>query len=451
MKLISGFCHPFLSAILIFYMAVVNANGTNPELVFEDHGFVNPFTGGVAWETDLNTEVLSMEWDYIGLSEVLPLCSGDFDWTTVDNFLMRVSSRGHQAILRPVVFGPGYGDENFAPNDLSTNTFTYAGLSYDNPAWDEQSVQDCILKFIDAFALRYKNDQRLAYIQMGIAGLWGEHHLDGGPYTASSFPSHAFQKTMISHYLNGFGDTSSDLITSLSLDSTQSHGFFITNDPTFDAMRVGFFDDSLLIANHNGINNWRQETAPATQLALHKQHGWGGEAYWTGCNSNGSWAIPPNDCGNGESLDVQAERLGLNYMLGSPAFEDGNISAQTLLTASQMMGYKFTATHVVRLNSSSINVTVKNTGNAFSPYKIEVCTSQGCGGDLSTLTPDSSIIVTVPATNSATQVLFLTSPRVNPMSSQKIRWSNANANDAIATLTVVINDADDLIFSNGFE
>jgi len=449
MKFISAYCHTFLWVVLLFNLETVYANGNNSELAFEDHGFVNPFTGGVAWETDLNTDVLSMEWSFIGLSDVLTNCSDDFDWSTVDSFLTRVNSRGHQAILRPIVFGPGYGNENYAPRDLETRTFIYEGAFYDNPIWDDQSVQECILKFIDGFALRYKNDQRVAYIQMGLAGLWGEHHLDGGPYLASSFPSHAFQKTMISHYLDGFGGTSSDLLVSLSLDSAQSHGFFITNDTTFDNVRLGFFDDSLLIANHNGNNNWRQEVAPATQLALHKQHGWGGEAYWTGCNSNGSWTTPPNDCGNGESLGAQAVRLGLNYMLGSPAFENGVISAQTLLTASQMMGYKFTATNVVRLDSNNIEVTVENTGNAYCPYKVEVCTSQGCNGDLSTLAPGTNVSLTIPATNSATQTLFLTSPRLSSASTQKIRWSNANANDAMATLTVVIND--DEIFSNSFE
>lgn len=451
MLLMGKFFNRFIWVILFVNLGTVDANGNPPVLTFADHNYVNPFTGGVAWETTLNTDVLSMEWDYIGLSEVLPLCSGAFDWTMVDDFLVRVALRGHQAILRPIVFGPGYGVGNYAPADLSINTFSYEGTLYDNPAWDEQPVQDCIVKFIDAFAVRYKNDRRVAYIQMGLAGLWGEHHLDGGPYTASSFPSFTFQKTMISHYLSGFGDTSSDLLASLSLDSAQVHGFFSSNDTSFDSERLGFFDDSLLVANHNALNNWRQEIAPATQLTLHKQHGWGGEAYWNGCNSNGSWTTPPNDCGNGETLGDQAERIGLNYMLGSPAFEGGTIPEVTLLTASQMMGYKFTATNAVRLDSANIEVTVENTGSAFCPYKVEVCTSQGCGGDLSTLIPGASVMVSVPASAAESQILFLISPRLGSMSPQKIRWSNASADDAMATLTVVITEQMDDIFSDGFE
>ena len=137
-------------------------------------------------------------------------------------------------------------------------------------------------------------------------------------------------------------------------------------------------------------------------------------------------------------------------MLGSPAFDNNGISAATLLTASQLMGYKFTATAVNRLDANNILVTVENTGAAHSPYKVEVCTVQGCAGDLSTLAPGTDVVLAVSATMTVSQTLFLTSPRLNPLSSQKIRWSNASADDTAATLTVTVSDTD-LIFEHGFE
>jgi hypothetical protein len=440
-----------LSVLLMILMACcAQANRGSGGLVFADHDYVNPFTGGVAWETSQNSDVLSMEWAFIGLSEVLPSCAGPFDWSSVDDFLNTVDARGHQAILRPVVFGPGYGTGNFAPADMLTNDFLYEGTIYQNPDWADMSVQSCVLTFIDAFALRYKDDQRIAYIQMGLAGLWGEHHLDGGPYTASSFPSFTFQKTMISHYVTGFGTTGDSLLTALSLDATQAHGFFGSGDQTLDGERFSFFDDSLLITNHNDVNNWRQDPIPAAQLAVHKHHGWGGEAYWSGCNSNGSWAIPPYDCGNGETLHDQALRIGLNYMLGSPAFTGGQLNAAQLLAANQQMGYKFTATAASRTDVDQVSVTVENTGVAHSPYPVAVCTSEGCAGDLSTLAPGTQVMIEVPATADATQVLFFSSPRLNPASALKIRWSNAGANGLNATLSVVVNPAD-VIFADGFD
>lgn len=424
--------------------------GTSTPLFFENHGFVNPFTGGVAWETSQNADVLAMEWAFVGVSDVLPLCAGPFDWASVDNFLATVASRGHQAILRPVFFGPGYGLGSYAPADLPVSDFIYDGETFDNPRWDLVPTQECVLQFIDAFATRYKSDSRVAYIQMGLAGLWGEHHLDGATYTVANFPSIGFQKTMIRRYLDGFGNTSSDLLSSLSLDSAQEHGFFGSNDTSFDAERIGFFDDSLLTVNHGAPGNWRQQPDPAEQLSLHKRHGWGGEAFWTGCNSNGSWVLPPNDCGNGEGLGAQAERIGLNYMLGDPAFRDGLFSAGELLETSQRLGYKFTATEAARQDAGHLAVTVRNTGAAYCPYKVEVCTDDGCGGDLSTLEPGAEVVVSVPATASASQVLFFTSPRLAPTSSQKIRWSNVGADGFAGTLSVVV-DAAEQIFADGFE
>ena len=424
--------------------------GTPTHLAFEDHDFVNPFTGGVAWETSQNADVLAMEWAFVGVSEVLPLCAGSFDWASVDSFLATVAARGHQAILRPVFFGPGYGIGNFAPADLPVADFTYDGATYDNPVWNLVATQDCVVKFIDAFAARYEGDLRVAYIQMGLAGLWGEHHLDGATYTDANFPSIAFQKTMIRHYLDGFGGTSSDLLSSISLDAAQQHGFFGSSDTTFDTDRVGFFDDSLLIASHSAPGNWRQGTHPAEQLALHKRHGWGGEAFWNPCNMNGLWVVPPHDCGNGETLGAQADRLGLNYMLGSPAFEGGMHSASDLRTASQLMGYKLTAIEATRQDAEHLAVTVKNTGAAYAPYKVEVCTEQGCGGDLSTLAPGDDVVVSVPASASEMQVLFFRSPRLDPTSPQKIRWSNVGADGGAATLTVVVLSMEE-IFADGFE
>ncbi|MEM8930212.1 MAG: hypothetical protein AAGE94_03510 [Acidobacteriota bacterium] len=429
---------------------VTTRGGTSTHLAFADHAYVNPFTGGVAWETTMNADRLSMEWAFIGVSDVLPLCAGAFDWTVVDTFLANVASRGHQAILRPVFFGPGYVLENYAPSDLAVADFHYGVDTFDNPRWDLASTQTCVLKFIDAFAARYKHDLRVAYIQMGLAGLWGEHHLDGGPYTASSFPSTAFQKTMISRYLSGFGSTSSDLLVSISLDAAQAHGFFSSPDATFDHERVGFFDDSLLIANHKAAGNWRQQQHPVDQLLLHKRHGWGGEAYWTGCNEDGSWVVPPNDCGNGESLGDQAARLGLNYMLGHSAFASGHYSSAALLAASQQLGYKFTATAATRQDAGHVAVTVENTGVAQCPYRVQVCTAEGCAGDLSTLAPGISAVVIVPASVAASQDLFFRSPRLDPNSALKIRWSNVGADGPTGTLTIVVDSAVE-IFTDDFE
>ena len=50
---------------------VITDAGPNTRLfTFADHGFVNPFTGGVAWETSENADVLAMECAFVGLTDV---------------------------------------------------------------------------------------------------------------------------------------------------------------------------------------------------------------------------------------------------------------------------------------------------------------------------------------------------------------------------------------------
>ncbi len=95
--------------------------GTSTFLDFEDHAYVNPFTGGVPWADGQVTDAIAMEWAFVGVSEVLPHCTGAFNWMFVDDLLTDIAGRGHQAILRPVFFGPGYG--NFAPDGMPVTDF----------------------------------------------------------------------------------------------------------------------------------------------------------------------------------------------------------------------------------------------------------------------------------------------------------------------------------------
>jgi hypothetical protein len=78
-------------------------------LDYAPHGEVNPFTGVVAWSTDRMPSSISMEWAFVGLSDVLPSCDAptNLDWSSVEAALSEHAARGHQTILRPVTIGPG--------------------------------------------------------------------------------------------------------------------------------------------------------------------------------------------------------------------------------------------------------------------------------------------------------------------------------------------------------
>lgn len=418
-------------------------------LTYQDHALINPWTGVVAWETASMATSFGMEWLYIGLGEVLPTCSGDFDWTDIATRLNSIAARGHTAILRPITVGPGYDDAKHTgshiPTDMTTSDIDYCGATYRNPRWDLAATTTCIDKFIDAFGAKYKNDNRVAYVQMGLVGLWGEHHLDTIAYTAQNFPTATQQRDMIIRYVNAFGNTASSISLSISLDSTQSQGVFGQYTAALLSYRFTLFDDTLLETGHNAAQNWRQEAVPAATQAARNKYGYGGEFAWPLCNQNGAWAMGAMDCGSGESLANQAARVRLNWVLGSPAVADGagGVTAAQVKAGSKLIGYKFAITEVLAVGSTSVTVTVINKGTGFSPYTVQVCASVvsgspgNCAGDLSTLAPSATVTVTVAValTSTSKAVLFtLSSPRLP--TTTKMLWSNSAVDTTTGVLTV---------------
>eukprot|EP01129_Flabellula_baltica_P001500 TRINITY_DN1142_c0_g1_i1.p1 TRINITY_DN1142_c0_g1~~TRINITY_DN1142_c0_g1_i1.p1 ORF type:complete len:419 (+),score=74.21 TRINITY_DN1142_c0_g1_i1:704-1960(+) len=366
------------------------------DFTYEKHDYINPWTGAVAWTTTNRPTLLSMEWIYLGVEQVLPTCSGSFDWSPLDNQISDISSRNHQVIVRPIFYGPGYGSGSYVPSDMPQITLSYEGDSFVSPDWSSSMTRECVFKFIDAFCDRYKSSSDIAYVQMGLVGLWGEHHIDSVPYTSSNFPSASLQQDIILRWISGMGSSSSSISLGISLDSTQEHGAFVDN--TLDGRRFHFFDDTLLIENHDDPSNWRQEAVPTTEREARSQYGYGGEVFWGGCNSDSSWAVSPNDCGNGETMAEQGARLKLNYFLGSNAFETSSgRSNNQILTVSKSIGYDFWIRSISQ--GSTTEIEVCNEGVAYSPYLVQVCVSSStsgenkqCQGDLSTLAPGGCTI-----------------------------------------------------------
>jgi len=83
------------------------------------------------------------------------------------------------------------------------------------PDWTHQELQDFTLEFYTAFAARYDDDPRLAFLQTGF-GLWAEYHIYDGPFILGvTFPSKAFQTLFFQH----LGNTFDKLPWSVSIDA----------------------------------------------------------------------------------------------------------------------------------------------------------------------------------------------------------------------------------------
>ena len=336
------------------------------------------------------------------------------------------------------------GKGNYKPRGMPFRRLQYDGKIFKNPKWEKRSVKRCVMAFIEAFAARYRDNKQVAVVQMGLFGLWGEHHLDiAAPYNGKNFPPPRDQANYIKAFLEGFGERPSDVTCGISLDSTQSHGPF-EDFPELLGRRFHFFDDTLLEINHGSANNWRQDALPTKARLVQQEFGMGGEFFWSGCNSNGDWSRDPYDCGNGESLSDQAARLHVNYVLGSPAVTDGKSDAASVLGGSRSIGWELAVRDVEAVGDSQLKVTISNPGIAPLPQQASICATTQRGSDLSCtaislLVPGASETITIEVTIGST--IYLSIRMTRRFSRQQAPlFSNAGVSKVHRDLEVDLGD-----------
>jgi hypothetical protein len=126
----------------------------------------------------------SLTWSYFGLSEVMtdPDDCGHLDWTVVDKVLNETASYGNRAAIRFCLEYPGDPGGGHPGNAIpacfagKVPTRTDAVWNTQSPDYDNPFLLDSLPKFIAAYGARYDGDPCLAYVQLGLVGLWGEWH-----------------------------------------------------------------------------------------------------------------------------------------------------------------------------------------------------------------------------------------------------------------------------------
>jgi hypothetical protein len=231
------------------------------------------------------------------------------------------------------------------------------GLTTSFPDWRSPVLQQFVLEFFTAFAERYDDDPRLAYLQVGF-GLWGEYHIYDGPNViGQQFPSKTFQESFMRHL-----DVELDALHwSISIDAgDDSYGPF-QSTPQLLQLAFGLFDDSFMIQEHAGYNasmwdefahDTRMHTSPA-----------GGELSYA---SDFDQAHALDVAGMyGRTFETLAREYALTYMIGNdqPDFQtDARIKA-----AGMAIGHRFRIT-ALRTSGQRAEVEVENTGIAPIAY-----------------------------------------------------------------------------------
>ena len=135
----------------------------------------NPYKGFVPFIGKYNLES-SMEFFYIALNKIL-ISKNDIIWDEFENKLDEIFQRNHTAIVRIFIDYPTL--EFGLPLYLKSRVklFKYdefgGGIELD---YNNDFLIDELIKFINIFGKKCDGDNRIAFIQCGLIGHWGEWH-----------------------------------------------------------------------------------------------------------------------------------------------------------------------------------------------------------------------------------------------------------------------------------
>ncbi|MEM4445544.1 MAG: hypothetical protein QXJ21_09380 [Thermofilum sp.] len=122
----------------------------------------------------------TMEFAIIPVNSVVK-CSGSayyFDFTYLENLLDEVADRGHQVVLRFYFDYPSLPSgipQCLIEEGLRVRVYEDYGGGL-SPNYDDPRLVKLMVELIRELGLRYDGDPRIAFIQVGLLGFWGEWH-----------------------------------------------------------------------------------------------------------------------------------------------------------------------------------------------------------------------------------------------------------------------------------
>ena len=133
----------------------------------------------------------------------------NIDWSVFEETLRNAEECGQKLAFRIMCCGTG-GRYHYSPAWLKEDG--YAGYEYargDGPThWapdlDDSRVLERHLDLVRTVGQRYDNDPRVAHVDLGSVGLWGEWHMSG---TDHDIPSDETCRRIIDTYLDSFQNT----------------------------------------------------------------------------------------------------------------------------------------------------------------------------------------------------------------------------------------------------
>ena len=396
---------------------------------------VQPMTGLVLWsghdQMDKYASVITLEFAYcLPCKVVTGKKDGkiQYNWSYLENILNDIASRNHQGVIRFRYENPGnkevgttgatavpqyikdLSDYNETSNNVEGQKTYYADWTNDELKWFTK-------QFITDFNARYKDDPRIAVIQLGF-GHWSEGHIYGTDLKLGvNFPSKAYQKEYFIHVANTL-----EIPWGMSIDGGDSYYSPVAKDEELLALNFGVFDDSFMHEGHElaSGSGWNEMCWDG----VGKEYRWikgicGGEISYYTSNDQKNF-LNPNGM-YGWTWENAAAKYHISYMLANNAPGSKHATVDRFREAALASGYQFRVLQCVT-NGSETRLSVTNQGVA--PIYRDAYFAIGqhrSTMSLKGLLPQDTLKVTIPAGLSKAEDLHITSPYI--LSTQEIEFA----------------------------
>ena len=352
-----------MGRLFLLCLGLMQAVAHAAELHYKPAPLDNPLKGLALYYSGRNTlphSLVYVEWPF---GEIMPE-EGVVDWSRFEARLESISNGGRQAIVRIYLDWPRRGTP--IPKFLHEATYHRTSYGQDDraPDYDSALIRKCFREVIGSFGKRYDGDPRIAFIEAGFLGLYGEWMFSSSSSSSSGKASAETQNEILDAYEAAFQTTKILNRRPTKVTLARSYGF---HDDWF-----GKKDGELsYLFTFFGITNstfWK--TAPIG-ARIHPEIQ---ECIWK-----------PEPCRKTEDAYEQQLRNNhysyLRFGNGSVPQSPG-IANQRAIKFAQSLGYELyvrSAEFTQSNNSLTITATITNTGIAPFYYKwpVEIALAQG--------------------------------------------------------------------------
>ena len=296
----------------------------------------------------------SLEFAYIPLSELMSGPSNFTFDTGLEPRLIAAEERAHQLILRPYIDYPNKasGLPSFLEEQVEMRPYSDHGGGM-SPDYNNSQLRAALSSFIQAFGQAYDGDNRIAVIQLGLLGFWGEWHT--WPHS-EWFPGDEYLTEILDTYDQSFNQTLLQV------------RYPVANSPE---LKIGFHDDSFA---HSTIGDVEWHFHPRLVTS-------GADKHWMNSPIGGELRpevqqsiFEDNSNSQHQNFSQCVEATHASMLLNYAAFSGGLNSTnetQNAENAALSLGYALHVSHA-NLSDNQLHLTIENRGIAPFYYPLSV-------------------------------------------------------------------------------